>query len=228
LGLENPIGQIINNPSVGNKTGTIVGVVKDFHFTSLRNNIEPLVLEYKPEWTGFLTVKIKGGRIEETLASLENATKKIAPNSLFVYTFLDEKLDALYREEQNLASVFQFFSVLAIIIACLGLVSLSAYTIESRTKEIGVRKVLGATIAGLVTLLSSRFFGLVLGAFIVATPITVYVMYRWLQNFAYQVDIEWWVFALTGGIIVLLTFIVVGFHTVRAAIVNPVKSLRYE
>lgn len=228
LGLENPIGQVINNPSVGNKTGTIVGVVKDFHFTSLRSNIEPLVLEYKPEWTGYLTVKIKGGRIEETLASLENATKKIAPNSLFVYTFLDEKLDALYRAEQNLASVFQFFSVLAIIIASLGLVSLSAYTIESRTKEIGVRKVLGATISGLVTLLSSRFFGLVLVAFIVATPITGYAMYRWLQNFAYQVDIEWWVFALTGGIIVLLTLIVVGFHTVRAAIVNPVKSLRYE
>lgn len=228
LGLENPIGQVVNNPSVGDKTGTIVGVVKDFHFTSLHNNIEPLVLEYKPEWTSYLTVKIKAGKIKETLTYLENTINKIAPNSLFVYTFLDEKLDALYRAEQNLASVFQFFSVLAIIIACLGLISLSAYTIESRTKEIGVRKVLGATIAGLVTLLSSRFFKLVLTAFFVAAPITGYVMYRWLQNFAYQVDIQWWVFALTGGIIALLTLIVVGFHTVRAAIANPVKSLRYE
>lgn len=228
LRLENPIGQVVSNPSVGNKVGKIVGVVKDFHFASLRTQIEPLVLEYKPEWTGVLAMKIKGGNIPESMKKIEATVNRVAPNSLFVYSFLDDKLDALYRAERNLASVFQFFAALAIIIACLGLVSLSAYTVERRTKEIGVRKVLGATVTGLVTMLSGRFLFLVVTAFAIAIPVTLYFMKEWLQHFAYKIDIQWWIFALTAIIIVAVTAIVVGFHTIRAALVNPVRALRYE
>ena len=228
LRLDNPVGQAITNSSMGNETGTIVGVVKDFHFQSLHNAIEPLVLEYRPEWTSYLTVKIRAGKVSETLSSLRSKIGTMAPNTLFVYSFLDQRLDALYKDESNLAAVFQFFAVLAIIIACLGLVSLSAYTIESRTKEIGVRKVLGATVTGLISLLSSRFFRLVLIAFFLGAPVTFYFMNGWLAHFAYQIDIQWWVFLVTAIIIVVVTLIVVGFHTVRAALMNPVKSLRYE
>ncbi|HTE29041.1 MAG TPA: FtsX-like permease family protein, partial [Chryseolinea sp.] len=228
LRLDNPVGQVVTNLTMDNKVETIVGVVKDYHFASLHNAIEPLVLEYHPEWTGSLTVKIKADKIPETLTFLRETINTIDPNSLFVYSFLDEKLNALYRSEENLASVFQFFAALAVIIACLGLVSLSAYTIESRTKEIGVRKVLGATVAGLVALLSKRFFLLVLFAFVLAVPITAYFIHGWLRNFAYQVDVHWWVFVISAAIVVAVTFIVVGFHTVRAALTNPVKSLHYE
>ncbi|MEO7695152.1 MAG: ABC transporter permease, partial [Chryseolinea sp.] len=228
LRIENPIGQVVVNTSTGNKAGKIVGVVRDFHFASLRTKIEPLVIEYKPEWTGSLALKLKGGNIPQSMKKIEATIEKVAPNSLFVYSFLDDKLDALYRDEQNLANVFQFFAALAIIIACLGLISLCAYTVERRTKEIGVRKVLGANVTSLVTMLSARFLFLVVMAFAVAIPVTTYFMSQWLDHFAYKIDIQWWIFVVTAIIIVAVTAAVVGFHTVRAALINPVRSLRYE
>ncbi len=127
-----------------------------------------------------------------------------------------------------MGQVFRFFSVLAILIACLGLLGLSAYTVESRTKEIGIRKVLGATVTGIVTLVSSRFFALILVGFAVATPLTWYGMNKWLANFAYKINIEWWVFAITGILVVLIAALAVGFHTLKAALANPVNSLRNE
>jgi putative ABC transport system permease protein len=227
LGLTNAVGKRINNVSMG-VSGTVVGIIKDYHFTSLHNNIEPLILEYKPEWTGNLSIKIRGGKTQQTLAYMESTVKMLAPTSLFVYNFMDDHLNNLYKSEMNMNKVFQFFSFLAIVIACLGLLSLTAYTIESRTKEIGIRKVLGATVVGIVTLVSSKFFKLVLLAFILAVPLTWYAMHLWLQNFAFQIDIQWWVFALTGGIILLTALAVVSFQTITAAIANPVDSLRYE
>jgi putative ABC transport system permease protein len=162
------------------------------------------------------------------LAYIRRTVNAIAPGSLFTYDFLDDHLDQLYRSEDSMGKVFQFFSILAIIIACLGLLGLSAFTIESRTKEIGIRKVLGATVATIVTMVSSKFFRLVLIAFAIAVPLTWYSMNRWLQNFAYQIEIQWWVFGLTGGLIFIIALAVVSFHTVSAAMKNPVRSLRYE
>jgi putative ABC transport system permease protein len=227
MDLKDPIGQRIRNTTM-NYTGTIIGVVKDYHFASLHSIIEPLIIEYKPDWTGLLTVKLRAGKTREAMAHIRKTIDTIAPNSLFVYSFLDDKLNSLYKSEDSMGKVFQFFSGLAIIIACLGLLGLAAYTIESRAKEIGIRKVLGATVAGIISLVSSRFFRLVLASFIIAVPLTWYGMHRWLQSFAYKIPIEWWVFALTGAIILVLAAAVVSFHTLSAAWRNPVKSLRYE
>lgn len=227
MGLTDPVGKRINNTSM-NRIGTVVGVVKDYHFTSLHNAIEPLVMEYKPEWTGFLSVKLRAGKTTETLTYINRTINAIAPGSLFAYDFLDDHLDQLYKSEDSMGKVFQFFSILAIVIACLGLLGLSAYTVESRTKEIGIRKVLGATVTGIVTMVSLRFFVLVLIAFVIAVPLTWYSMNKWLQNFAYQIEIQWWVFAITGALIFIMALAVVSFHTVSAAIRNPVRSLRYE
>jgi putative ABC transport system permease protein len=227
LGLTDPIGQRVNNTTM-KRIGPVVGVVKDYHFTSLHNTIEPLVLEYKPEWTGYLSVKIRAGKTAETLAYVKKSVEAIAPGSLFIYDFLDVRLDALYKSEDSMGRVFQFFSGLAIIIACLGLLGLSAYTVESRTKEIGIRKVLGASVGGIVTMVSSRFFLLVFIGYILAVPVTWYGINQWLQNFAYHITIAWWVFALTGAMIFLIALLVVSFHAITAATRNPVKSLRYE
>jgi putative ABC transport system permease protein len=203
-------------------------VVNDYHFASLHDQIEPLVIEYEPGATGYLSLKIRAGKTSETMAFVKSTIDKLAPNSLFVYEFLDDHLDALYKSEDNMGKVFQFFSVLAIVIACLGLLGLSAFTIESRTKEIGIRKVLGATISGIVTLVSSKFFRLILVGFVMAVPLTWYMMDKWLSNFAYKIEIEWWVFVVTGLIVVLIAAFTVGFYTIKAAVANPVKSLRYE
>ena len=227
LGLQEPVDQRLNNMTM-NKKGKIVGVVKDYHFASLHNTVEPLVMEWRPDWTGYLTIKMKSGKTTETMEYIRTTVNKIAPGSLFVYNFLDDHLDALYKSENAMGKVFEFFSVLAIIIACLGLLGLSAYTIESRTKEIGIRKVLGASVAGIVALVTSRFFVLVSIAFVIAVPLTWYGMYRWLQNFAYQIDIHSWVFVLTGLIIAATATLAVGFNTIKAAVRNPVTSLRYE
>lgn len=228
FGLSSPVNESLDNQSRDHRIGKIVGVVKDYHFASLHDQIEPLVIEYEPGWTSHLSLKIRAGKTSETMNYIKTTIDKLAPNSLFVYEFLDDRLDALYKSEDNMSKVFQFFSVLAIIIACLGLLGLSAFTIESRTKEIGIRKVLGATISGIVSLVSSKFFRLVLIGFVIAVPLTWYMMKEWLSNFAYKIEIEWWVFVLTGLIVFLIASFTVGFYTVKAAVANPVNSLRYE
>jgi len=226
--LKSPLNERLDSYSRDHRKGKIVGVVKDYHFASLHDKIEPLIIEYEPGWTGHLSLKINAGKTKETLDYIKKTIDTLAPNSLFAYEFLDDRLNNLYKSEDSMGKVFQFFSVLAIIIACLGLIGLSAFTIESRTKEIGIRKVLGATVSGIVTLVSSRFFLLILTGFIIAVPFTWYVMNKWLTNFAYQIQIEWWVFGMTGLIVIFIAALSVGFYTVKAAIANPVKSLRYE
>jgi len=228
FGLTSPLNENLDSYSRNHRKGKIVGVVKDFHFASLHDKIEPLIIEYEPEWTGHLSLKISAGKTKAILDYVKKTIDTLAPNSLFAYEFLDDRLNALYKSEDNMSKVFQFFSVLAILIACLGLLGLSAYTIESRTKEIGIRKVLGATVSGIVTLVSSKFFLLILTGFAIAVPLTCYGMNKWLTNFAYKIELQWWVFALTGLIVVMVAVVAVGFYTVKAAIANPVKSLRYE
>jgi putative ABC transport system permease protein len=228
FGLTSPVNEMLDNESRNHRKGKVVGLLKDFHFASLHDEIEPLVIEFEPGATSYLSLKIRAGKTNETLEYIKSTIDKLAPNSLFVYEFLDDRLDALYKSEDNMGKVFQFFSVLAIVIACLGLLGLSAFTIESRTKEIGIRKVLGATVSGIVALVSSKFFRLILIGFVMAVPLTWYFMNEWLSNFAYKVEIEWWVFVLTGLIVVFIAFLTVGFYTIKAAVANPVKSLRYE
>lgn len=227
LGITDPLNEILHSQTNG-RTGRIVGVVKDYHFASMRDQIEPLIIEYKPEWTDYLTIKIRAGKTKETLDYIEKTSKSIAKNNLFIYDFLDDRLNELYRSEDNMAKVFQFFSALAILIACLGLLGLSAHTIENRTKEIGIRKVLGSSVAGIIKLISTRFFLLVVIGFAIATPLTWYGMHQWLSNFAYKVDIEWWIFIATGTGVLSIAAVVIAFHTLKAANGNPVDSLRSE
>jgi putative ABC transport system permease protein len=227
LRLENPVGTVLQG-LVGNKTAKVVGVVKDFHFTSLHNKIEPLIIEYRPEFTGTLVVKMQAGKTKETLDYLKKATQAISPGSLFVYSFLDEKLNDLYKTEDSLSTILQVFSVLAIVIACLGLFGLAAHSIETRTKEIGIRKVLGATVPGIIALFSKDFVKLIGIGFVVAIPLTVYVVKDWLQNFAYQIEVQWWVFALSGLLVLVIALLTVSYQSIRAALANPIKSLRSE
>jgi putative ABC transport system permease protein len=227
LRIENPVGTVLRGMA-GKKTATIVGVVKDFHFTSLHNTIEPLIIQYKPEWTGTLVVKMQAGKTKETLAYLQKAIQNSAPGSLFVYSFLDEKLNELYKTEDSLSTILQVFSVLAIIIACLGLFGLAAYSIETRTKEIGIRKVLGSSVAGIVALFSKDFIKLIGIGFIIAVPLTYYAIMKWLQNFAYQIEVHWWVFALAGLLVLLIALLTISYQSIKAALANPIKSLRSE
>jgi putative ABC transport system permease protein len=228
LRLENPIGETVVNYSRESRKGKIIGVVKDYHFATLHAEIEPLVIEFEPGWTDNLVVRISAGKTREAVEYLKRTVDKISPNSLFIYEFLDDRLDALYKSEDAMGKIFQFFSILAIIIACLGLFGLSSYTIEMRTKEIGIRKVLGATVATIVALLSSGIFRLIAIGFCLAVPLTWYVMNKWLSNFAYKIEIELWVFVLTGMTVVAIAALAVGFRTFRAAVANPVHSLRRE
>jgi putative ABC transport system permease protein len=228
LGLTDPVNEILDSYSRGHRKGKIVGVVKDYHFASLHAEIEPLIIEFEPTWTDYLVVRIRAGKTTETLDYIKHTVDKLAPNSLFIYEFLDDRVDALYKSEDAMGKIFEFFSMLAIIIASLGLFGLSSYTIQMRTKEIGIRKVLGATVATIVTLLSSGIFRLIAVGFFLAVPLTWYMMRKWLENFAYKIEIEWEVFALTGMVVTLIAAVAIGFRTMQAALANPVNSLRNE
>lgn len=229
LGLAAPVNAVLENRSGGEpRRGKVVGVVKDYHFATFHSEIEPLVIEFSPGMTDNIIFKIRGGKTTESLDYIKETSAKLAPNSLFIYQFLDDRIDALYKSEDTMGKVFQFFSALAIVIACLGLFSLSSYTIESRTKEIAIRKVLGARVTALMALVSSGMIRLVLIGFVIAVPPTWYLMQKWLQSFAYTVGIQWWVFAVTGLVVVCIASAAIGFRTLRAAAANPVNSLRNE
>ncbi len=166
--------------------------------------------------------------MQQTIAGIEAAWKELAPEAPFEYTFFDQDLAAQYKAEQRLGKIFSLFTGFAILVACLGLFGLAAFTAEQRTKEIGIRKVLGASVAGIVGLLSKDFLNLVLIANIIAWPIAWWVMSRWLDDFAYRVEIGWWVFAVAGCIALLIALLTVSYQAVKAALSNPVKSLRAE
>ncbi|MCB0633957.1 MAG: ABC transporter permease, partial [Lewinella sp.] len=240
MGLEEAVGTRLmssdnflnpdpENPSVY----TVVGVVRDFHFQSLHNIVSPLFLIHHQRsfTTGvdpLITVRLSGTEIPQTLAQIETAWRQFLPDVPFNPEFLDQEWAGLYRKEESTRKVYSVFSLLAIFIACLGLLALAAYTVEIRTKEIGIRKVLGATTGGIISLLSKDFLQLVLLAIIIASPLAWYVMRGWLRGFAYRISIEWWVFALAGVLAVGIAFFTVSLQSVRAALANPVKSLRSE
>jgi putative ABC transport system permease protein len=231
MGWQSPIGKRVTYFLGKNETAEarVVGVVSDFHTYSLQHKIEPLVLQMPaPFEKDNLYVRIQSGKAAEALVFIKNVYRQFDPNASLSVHFLDENFSRQYKAEQKQGQLLLVFTMLAVLIACLGLFGLAALAAEARTKEIGVRKVLGASVASIVTLLSRDFLKLVLIAIVLATPLAWYAMSRWLESFAYKIDIEWWVFALAGALAVGIALLTVGFQSVRAALMNPVKSLRAE
>lgn len=220
-----PVGQYI--VMSGQHEYNIVGVVKDFHYASVKEKIAPLVMMLGRN-TGGMIVKIKTGETAGLLASFKNTWNTYNPNGPFSYNFMDDRFEAVYKAEERTGKIFSVFAVISIIIASLGLLGLSAFSIALRTKEIGVRKVLGAGVGQVVLLLSKDFLMMVLIAFVVAVPLTWYAMHKWLQEFAYRIQIGWAVFALAGLAAVLIAVTTVSFQALKASLANPVKSLRTE
>jgi putative ABC transport system permease protein len=209
----------------------IIGVVKDYHFQSLHQKIKPLALSVAPLFTGptsYLIANVKSSDYFELITLFQNAWNKINPASPFEYSFLDDDFQRNYKKEERTAKLIQYFTLIAIIVACLGLFGLAAFTAEQRIKEIGVRKVLGASTAQIVTLLSEDFLKLVVVAIILSSPIAYYIMDKWLQGFAYHISISVWMFVAAGFTSVLISLLTVGFQATKAALMNPVKSLRSE
>ncbi|MDR6943223.1 ABC transporter permease [Mucilaginibacter pocheonensis] len=210
------------------REGKIIGVMKDFHFRSLQENIKPLSMRIELKQLGLISVKISSKNLTGTIAAIENKWKVLIPNRPFSYYFLDEFFDRQYRSEQRFGKLFFNFAVLAIFISCLGLLGLASYSTLQRTREIGIRKVMGASVSGIVNLLSKDFLILVIISFFIATPLSWFFMYKWLQDFAYRIDISWWIFALAGILALIIALATISFQAIKAAIANPVKSLRSE
>jgi len=226
IGYANPIGQPL---TFWGKKGTIIGLLKDFHFASIHQEIAPLIIRFgEKEGYGNALIRTQPGKTREALTSLENLCKQINPAFPFAYTFSDEEYQKLYQNEQIISKLSNAFAFLAIFISCLGLLGLAMFTSEQRGKEIGIRKVMGASVSSLFTLLSSEFLLLVVIALLVASPVAWYAANKWLQNFAYHTPLQWWMFALSGGLIILIAMVTICFQAVKAALVNPVKSLRSE
>jgi len=205
----------------------VIGIVKNFHFKSLHELISPLVMVLSPN-PGMMIVKLKTKDAAGLLAAAKIKWTAFGTEEPFAYSFLDERFNNTYQSEQKIGLILGIFAGLTIFVACLGLFGLAKFTAEQRTKEIGIRKVLGATVSGVVALLSKDFLKLVLAAFIIASPIAWYIMNRWLQDFAYRIDISAWVFVIAALLAVIITIITVSFQAIKAAIANPVKSLRTE
>lgn len=226
IGMKNPIGQIV---SWGNRPGKVIGVLKDFHFNSIHQTIDPLILRLDENWKwGTVLVRTKAGKTKEALASLQKICKSVNPEFPFTYQFSDEEYAKLYNNEQIVSKLANYFAFLAIFISCLGLFGLATFTAEQRTKEIGVRKVLGASVSNIVSELSLSFLKPVVLALLIAFPIAWYAMNRWLQGFAYKIDIAWWMFALAGFLTIGIALLTVSYQSIRSALVNPVKSMRTE
>lgn len=212
---------------VGGRTGEVKGIVRDFHFASMKQPIGPLVI-FPVTWGNVLLVKLTGNNLPQTLMFLENKWKTFAPHRPFTYTFLNDEYNQMYANENRINQVFTYFSALAVLLACLGLLGLSAYVTAQRTKEIGIRKVLGASTVSITTLLSADFLKLVLVAILIASPLAWYAMTYWLNDFAYRIEIEWWVFVVAGLTAVGIALVTVSTQSIKAALMNPVKSLKSE
>lgn len=235
FGTTDPIGKKIYRPETGNSAPgpeefmeyTVIGVVKNFHWASMRESIGSLSLTMEPS-QGYVAFRYQGSETESVISRLEATWKNLAPDQPFSYRFLDEAFAQMYTAERRVGEIAGIFALLAIFVSCLGLFGLASYATEQRTKEIGIRKVLGASVANIVGMLSKNFLRLVGIALLIAVPLVWYGMNRWLRDFAYRIEIEWWVFAVAGIIVIAIAFITVSFQSIRAALANPVRSLRSE
>jgi putative ABC transport system permease protein len=224
MGLESPIGKWLE---FGEK-GEIIGVVKNYHYMPFTYEIQPLILYYNPSYYRYTMLRISGNDIPQTLGFLENIWSKFAPEFPFEYHFLDEDYEQIYRTEQRLGVLFRYFSFLAIFISCLGLFGLASFMAEQRTKEIGIRKVLGATVSSVTLLLSREYTKWVLLANIIAWPVAYLAMRKWLQGFAYRVDMSVLTFILAGLLTLFIALLTVSYQAIKTAVANPVETLRYE
>jgi putative ABC transport system permease protein len=232
MGIDNPVGKKIYTYDQGPNglfqiTYNVIGIVKNFHFESLKQNVGPLCFKYgKSDWA--MAFKVNTANMQNLVAGVESKWKSLAPGQPFVYSFMDEWFDDMYRVEQRTGKLGFTFAIIAILIACLGLFGLASYMTEQRVKEIGVRKVLGASVTNLTTMLSKDFIKLVVIASFITIPVAWWVMGKWLQDFAFRVNIAWWVFAAAVFIALMIALVTVSSQAVKAALQNPVKSLRTE
>jgi putative ABC transport system permease protein len=227
MGIEDPVGQLI---TIWGQEVEIAGVVKDFNYDHLRSSIEPLfmILDIHNNWMHSGYIRLQTHDIKSTLEQIQAVHESVNPAYPLDYSFVDERYAALYRSETRIGSLSKYFATFAVFISALGLFGLSSFTAEQRKKEMSIRKVLGATATGLVALHSKEFIKLVLIAVVISAPVAYYIMNEWLQDFAYRIDIRWWIFAASGGLALLIALITVSFQAIRAARANPVEALRYE
>ncbi|MEM6700444.1 MAG: FtsX-like permease family protein, partial [Bacteroidota bacterium] len=223
--LKEPIGKMVEHGS--GQYEQIIGVVKDFQYGSIHKKIEPLIFRFRPGGRDIL-LRLTNGQERNTIAQVKQIFKRFHPDHTFTYSFLDSNYQSLYEAEDKVARLSKYFSGLAILISCLGLLGLVLFTAERRRKEISIRKVLGASIANIVSLLSKDFLKLVIIAFVLAVPIAYYAVQYWLSNFAYHVEIKWWIFVWAGLATIGVALFTVSFQSVRAALANPIESLRNE
>ena len=233
IGLKDPVGRqivAIGPDAARSRTVTIIGVTKDFNFQSLHSEIRPLIIRYlgSQGFGRFLSVRVRPENIRETIGFMERTWRRFARNQAFEYQFFDAHFARLYQAEERTGQIFLSFSILAVFVAGLGLFGLSAYVAEQRTKEIGIRKALGATVAGVSLLLSGQFTKRILAANIIAWPLAYYLMHRWLQKFAYRAAVSPWPFILTSLLVFVFALLTVSYQTIKAATTDPVKSLKYE
>jgi putative ABC transport system permease protein len=210
------------------QVGDVVGVVEDYNYANLKQTVAPLLISLNDGWEGQLAVRLRRGNLPATIRQIQQVWQGQFPGKPFAYAFLDDTFNRTYQAEARTGQVFGLFAMIAVLISCLGLFGLATFTAEQRTKEIGVRKVMGASVASIVTLLNQDFLKLVLIAIGIASPLAYYAMSQWLQDFAYKIDISWWIFALAGLIAISIALLTVSFQSIRAALVNPIRSLRSE
>lgn len=233
IGWKNPIGKWIRYPGNQNQRFQVIGIMKDFHLASVRTAIEPVALFHESSktyqtWGSYMAVRLQPNAEKTVIEKVTHLWKTVLPNVPFEYDFLDASFASMYQSESQTASILLTFTLLALLIACLGLFALATFTAEQRTKEIGIRKVLGASVMSITALISKDFLKLVFVALVIASPIAYYFMEQWLQDFVYRVEISWWVFALAGVLAILIAFLTVSYQAIKAALMNPVKSLKTE
>ena len=225
IGFENPIGKYIN---IFGEPSYIIGVMKDFNFNNIKNKIAPFMIHIQPEEARICFIRVGANNMEKTLNYIKDIWKSFEPDFNFDYQFMDETLDRLYRAEQRSNTLITYFTIFAIFISCLGIFGLASFMAEQKTKEIGIRKVLGASVPAIVRMFSAEFTKLVIVGNILGWPIAYFAMKKWLGNFAYHIEISWWMFAIAAVLSVMVVVLTISYQSYRAAIKNPAKSLRYE
>jgi putative ABC transport system permease protein len=228
MGLENPIGE---NIKMWDEPGEIIGVVKDFHHVSLHKKILPHIISINPKHYGalkYIFIKISSSEVQQSIDHIQATTKKFIPDYAFEFKFIDEEINTLYYSEQKLSRVIIFFTLIALLISTLGVFGMTAFLVEQRTKEIGIRKINGATVSNIIFLFDKKILSWVVIASIIAGPIAYIISYIWLINFAYKTPLSLWIIFLAGGIATVIALLTSGYETVKAALKNPVNSLRYE
>jgi ABC-type antimicrobial peptide transport system permease subunit len=227
LGLQEPVGKKIQ---IWNQSGTIIGVVSDFHFTSMHKAVEPLVFTRHQKWFNNITIKVKGNRIKESLTYLEKVIKSADPNYNFNYMFVDQTFESMYIKEERLNEMVTTGSAIAIIISVMGLFSLTAFSVRRRVKEIGIRKTLGASVPQILILISGKILAWMIPGMLLAFPFAWWATESWLNGFAYRIALinYWWVWILGGIIALLVGFLTIYYQSVKTANTNPVDCLKYE